>query len=111
VNDRSRVRRPELIHRVIMPYLKKLIPVCVHPDQAKIYFRQLASAIGYLHERGITHNDIKPSNVLLSYTNIPVLVDFGFATRWDMNSPSAFLSTIDWGTPEVRSQITASGFS
>lgn len=90
-----------LINSVVMPYLKRLIPVCIHPDRAKIYFRQLASAIGYLHERGITHNDIKPSNVLLSYTDIPVLVDFGFATRWDMHSKSAFLSTISWGTPEV----------
>jgi len=86
---------------VIMPYLQRLIPVCLPPDQAKIYFRQLASAIGYLHERGITHNDIKPSNVMLSYTDVPVLVDFGFATRWDMRSRNPFLSTISWGTPEV----------
>lgn len=65
------------------------------------YFRQLASAVGYLHERGITHNDIKPANVLLSHNDVPVLVDFGFATQWDVNSRGSFLSTISWGTPEV----------
>lgn len=80
-----------------------MIPVNIDPDYARPYFRQLASAVGYLHERGITHNDIKPANILLSHSNVPVLVDFGFAQRWNVDSERTFLSNICWGTPEVSS--------
>ena len=86
---------------VIMPYLSHLIPVCLPATRATPYFRQLASAVGYLHERGITHNDIKPANVLLSHNDVPVLVDFGFAQKWDVGARGTFLSSISWGTPEV----------
>jgi serine/threonine protein kinase len=86
-----------------MPFLYELIPISLPPARAIPYFRQLASAVGYLHERGITHNDIKPANVLLSYTDIPVLVDFGFASQYDVRSKNSFLSNVCWGTPEVRS--------
>lgn len=84
-----------------MPYLSHLIPVCLSPERATPYFRQLCSAVGYLHERGITHNDIKPANVMLSYNDVPVLVDFGFANKWQMGERGSFLSDISWGTPEV----------
>lgn len=84
-----------------MPYLSHLIPVRLPPHRATPYFRQLASAVGYLHERGITHNDIKPANVLISYSDVPVIVDFGFANKWDVGGRGSFLSTISWGTPEV----------
>ncbi|WVO18574.1 hypothetical protein L204_106293 [Cryptococcus depauperatus] len=94
---------------VIMPYMSHLIPVCLDPSVATPYFRQLASAVGYLHDRGITHNDIKPANVLLSYSNVPVLVDFGFAQKWDVGSRGAFLSSISWGTPEYLDPQRARG--
>jgi protein-serine/threonine kinase len=84
-----------------MPYLSHLIPVCLSPERATTYFRQLCSAVGYLHERGITHNDIKPANVMLSFSDVPTLVDFGFANKWQLDGRSAFLSNITWGTPEV----------
>ena len=32
---------------------------------------------------------------------MPVLVDFGFAERYDVNSPEAFHSNLSYGTPEV----------
>ncbi|WVF68723.1 hypothetical protein IAT40_003495 [Kwoniella sp. CBS 6097] len=94
---------------VIMPHLSHLIPVCLPPWKATPYFRQLASAVGYLHERGITHNDIKPANVLLSYNDIPVLVDFGFAQQWDVGTRGCFLSSISWGTPEYLDPLRAHG--
>jgi len=92
----------KLINRVVMPYLSHLIPVCLSPERAITYFRQLCSAVGYLHERGITHNDIKPANIMLSFSDVPTLVDFGFANKWQLDGRSAFLSDITWGTPEVR---------
>lgn len=100
---------PTLTLSVIMPYLSHLIQVCLPPKRATPYFRQLASAVGYLHERGITHNDIKPANVMISHNDIPVLVDFGFAHKWPTDGRGAFLSTISWGTPEVSYPVLGHG--
>jgi protein-serine/threonine kinase len=91
---------------VIMPYLSHLIPVALPANVAVPYLRQLASAVGYLHERGITHNDIKPANVMMSHNDVPVLVDFGFAQRWELGQRGSFLSSISWGTPEVSAATT-----
>jgi len=45
------------------------------------YFRDLFSALSYLHENGIIHRDIKPSNLLLASKEGPAyLSDFG--TAW-----------------------------
>lgn len=89
-----------------MPYLSHLIPVALPANVAVPYLRQLASAVGYLHERGITHNDIKPANVMMSHNDVPVLVDFGFAQRWELGQRGSFLSSISWGTPEVSAATT-----
>jgi serine/threonine protein kinase len=44
---------------------------------------------------------VRPANILLSTKGIPVLVDFGFAERYDPKSKRAFLSNLAYGTPEV----------
>jgi len=48
--------------------------------QAHYYFRQLISAVNYLHHRGVAHRDIKPENLLLTDNDILKLSDFGMAT-------------------------------
>ncbi len=40
--------------------------------------RELAGALGYAHERGVIHRDVKPENILLSGGHA-VLADFGIA--------------------------------
>ncbi|KAL7418214.1 kinase-like domain-containing protein [Mrakia frigida] len=94
---------------VVMPYLERLMPVNITEEEARPYFRGLISAVSFLHENMITHNDIKPANVLLRDDNTPVLVDFGFATKWDEKSNEPFFSTISWGTPEYLSSSRARG--
>lgn len=54
------------------------------------FFSKLASALGYLHSRGIVHNDIKPENIIIGKVNGTFkLTDFGFAeklSRWSKKS-------------------------
>lgn len=49
----------------------------------------------------MTHIHFRPANILLSSKNIPVLVDFGFAEKYDMKSGTAFHSNLSYGTPEA----------
>ena len=38
---------------------------------------------------------------MLSHSDVPTLVDFGFANKWPLGERGSFLSDISWGTPEV----------
>jgi serine/threonine protein kinase len=55
-------------------------------DGAKI-INQVSEALEYAHSKGVTHRDVKPTNVLLTKQNRAVLSDFGFA-----HLPSSSLS-------------------
>lgn len=50
----------------------------------------------------------RPANILLTATDppVPVLVDFGFAEKYDPRSSKAYLSNLAYGTPEVWSEFT-----
>ncbi|GAA5985759.1 hypothetical protein JCM10908_007102 [Rhodotorula pacifica] len=98
----------------VMPFYARLMPVSLSELHAKPYFLQLLSAVAHLHKHGITHSDIKPSNILLSDDDKegegrPILIDFGFAQHYEVGHPEAFLSTLSWGTPEYLSPERAKG--
>ena len=46
---------------------------------------KVGRAVKYLHELGISHGDIKPSNILFSINGVPKLSDFTIAVRIDGN--------------------------
>ncbi|BGP51840.1 hypothetical protein JCM10450v2_007796 [Rhodotorula kratochvilovae] len=98
---------------IVMDFHPQLMPVALPESRAKVYFRQLLSAVEHLHAHGITHNDIKPSNILLSSKDLaagtPVLIDFGFAQQYSLSAPDRFLSSLSWGTPEYLSPERAKG--
>ncbi|KAI1169275.1 kinase-like protein [Nemania serpens] len=41
------------------------------------FMEELESAVSHLHQAGLAHNDLKPSNILLDKEQMPVLIDFG----------------------------------
>lgn len=45
----------------------------------------IASAIKFMHSKGILHRDIKPANILLDKELYPKLCDFGLSKTWDLN--------------------------
>lgn len=72
-------------------------------QEARQYFRQIVSAVAYMHERRIAHRDIKPENMLFVSKNSNELkiVDFGFATDCTglgMNTPCF---TLGYAAPEM----------
>ncbi|NXP05537.1 ULK3 kinase, partial [Thinocorus orbignyianus] len=64
--------------------MRRILPEKV----ARIFLQQLACALKFLHDRNISHLDLKPQNILLSAPENPQLklADFGFAQHmspWD----------------------------
>lgn len=55
----------------------KLLPI----ETVVRLMRQCADALNYAHQRGITHCDIKPANLILTETGEVKICDFGIAKR------------------------------
>ncbi len=63
---------------------------------------QLASAVHYLHSRGVFHRDIKPDNIIFADERA-TLVDFGLVSedhRATLNRPGALFGTLQYVPPE-----------
>lgn len=67
------------------------------PRQVARWAHDLASALGSAHERQLVHRDVKPSNVFLTNSGRPVLLDFGIAARQTDERLTATHTTL--GTP------------
>lgn len=50
-------------------------------DEARLFFRQIISAVAYVHEQGFVHRDLKPENLLLDEDQNLKLIDFGLCTQ------------------------------
>jgi serine/threonine-protein kinase len=53
-----------------------------YPDAVN-YIAQIASAVGYIHEKNILHRDIKPDNVMITADYKAILIDFGAAREFE----------------------------
>jgi tRNA A-37 threonylcarbamoyl transferase component Bud32 len=63
-------------------------------DETARVLADMAGALTYVHERGIVHRDVKPSNVLLDPEGRARLTDFGIAHTTDATAMTGTAMTI-----------------
>ncbi|XP_076082867.1 PAS domain-containing serine/threonine-protein kinase-like [Mytilus galloprovincialis] len=69
---------------------------------ASYIFKQMVSAISYLHKNGIIHRDVKDENVILNESFQIKLIDFGAAAYLDTTKLfGTFCGTLEYCSPEV----------
>ncbi len=90
------------------------------PLEAAQLIASLARAVHAAHEGGVLHRDIKPQNVIVDRSGVPVLLDFGLTAACDevsITSSGDLLGTPPYMSPEqargeqatVRSDVNALG--
>src|ERR1044071_5339301 len=77
------------------------------PDVMRI-LREVAWALGYAHDQGVVHRDVKPANILLdAATGRAMVTDFGIARMVDSADGGTMVGELV-GTPEYMSPEQAS---
>ncbi len=71
----------------------------------------LASALRFLHRRGLAHRDIKPANIILTPEGLVKLVDLGLARPLEDESWAVAEAGMAVGTPEYMSPEQTRGQS
>src|SRR5690606_27384221 len=82
--------------------LKRRITAGLDPDEAWTLMREIAGSLGALHEAGILHRDLKPTNVLFRNDGTLVLIDFGLARQAVLRAELTGAGEI-FGTPYYMS--------
>uniref|UniRef100_A0A8C7QBR7 Ribosomal protein S6 kinase related a n=1 Tax=Oncorhynchus mykiss TaxID=8022 RepID=A0A8C7QBR7_ONCMY len=73
-------------------------------DEARVFAAELGCALGFLHDFGIMHRDVKMENVLLSDQGHLRLADFGLSRRLERGARAfTICGTIQYMAPEVLS--------
>ena len=122
LNILKSLRHPNIVHLyadietnaniyIIMEYIKgiELIHYIssnskLSEEEACFYFRQIISAIEYLHKLKIAHRDIKPENMIIeNETKIIKLVDFGLSNYYNTKTEmlSSACGSPSYAAPEM----------
>ena len=74
--------------------------------------RETAEALGYAHEHGVIHRDVKPENIMLTRDGNTLVADFGIACAVGVEGTERLTATgLSVGTPAYMSPEQAAGSS
>ncbi|XP_051020046.1 sperm motility kinase Z-like [Acomys russatus] len=83
---------------------------CLKEDEARSIFIQLLSAIGYCHDEGVVHRDLKPDNVIVDEQGKIKIIDFGLSARFRPGQKLERLcGALQFVPPEVFLGLTYDG--
>lgn len=68
-------------------------------EQAYPLIADICDALGYMHEQGMLHLDLKPGNVMLDSLKHPKLIDFGLSKHYNEGGEVETTTSIGLGTP------------
>ncbi|MEO0189788.1 MAG: serine/threonine-protein kinase [candidate division WOR-3 bacterium] len=68
---------------------------------------EIAKGLGYAHQKGIVHRDMKPANILIGYDGCVKIADFGLAQAQDLTTITVTGAIV--GTPAYMSSEQAAG--
>jgi serine/threonine-protein kinase len=82
------------------------------PDRALDLARQIADAVGYMHEHGLVHRDLKPQNVKVRPGDVCCVMDLGLAKHFGdarrtveaLTREGSIIGTAEYMAPEVLSE-------
>lgn len=90
---------------IIYPYMEtdldKLMQKMERPftnKEVKVIMKMLLEGLKAIHELGLMHRDMKPSNFLIDKEGIIKIADFGQARVADRNQELGLIYTLDVGT-------------
>jgi serine/threonine protein kinase len=82
--------------------LKRRIQIGMYADRAEELMRDIAEALSAIHQVGILHRDLKPTNVLFRDDDSLALIDFGLAKQAHLDAELTGAGEI-FGTPYYMS--------
>ena len=77
----------------------------LQPRRAAEIAFEIAGGLGYAHQRGVVHRDVKPGNVLVSSSGVCKVTDFGIARALsspaeDLTQAGSVMGTANYFSPE-----------